>query len=63
MKDSDCLLRVLTIAHLANIHGALRVHDLSTWPDRQRVFVFCDEPAPFATYWNACGSNQAIAYV
>lgn len=61
-REPPCLRRVLTKALLANIDGALRVHDLSTWPDRQRLFVFCDEPAPFAARWNICKSNEVAAF-
>lgn len=32
---------------LANVDGAVRVHDLSTWPERQKLFVFCTEPVQF----------------
>ncbi|KAL9077109.1 MAG: hypothetical protein Q9161_000375 [Pseudevernia consocians] len=43
----------------ANIDGALRVHNLSTWSERQRLFVFCDEPA----VWNDCRDLPIVAYV
>jgi len=29
----------------ANIAGAVNVHTLSTWPEKQRVFIMCEEPA------------------
>lgn len=29
----------------ANIWGAVNVHDSSTWPEKQKVFIMCEEPA------------------
>lgn len=49
----------------ANIDGALRVHDLSTWPENQRLFVFCTEPTLFAEPEEPkapCRDLDAIAY-
>ena len=57
--------RLLTINALANIDGALRVHDLSTWPENQRLFVFCTEPTLFAEPEEPkapCRDLDAIAY-
>ena len=57
-------LRQQLIANpLANIDGAVRVHDLSTWPKTQKVFVFCNEPTLFAEEWGLCAKGHAVAYV
>lgn len=28
-----------------NIWGAVNVHDSSTWPEKQKIFIMCEEPA------------------
>ena len=59
-------LRQQLIANpLANIDGAVRVHDLSTWPKTQKLFVFCTEPTLFVEYGGLCEDPEirAVAYV
>ena len=34
----------LIVNFKANIEGAVNLHDLSTWPENQKLFVFCVEP-------------------
>ena len=46
----------------ANIDGAVRVHDLSSWPDTQKLFVFCDEPTVLAKSGGLCDMSGTIAY-
>ena len=56
------LYRQLIANILANIDGAVRVHDLSTWPENQRLFVFCTEPVILAEDGGLCGLPKALAY-
>lgn len=50
---------------LANIDGAVRVHNLSTWPKNQKLFVFCTEPTIFAENGGLCNESSVdtVAYV
>ena len=54
----------LIIYLLANIEGAVRVHDLSTWPENQKLFVFCTEPTIFAEKGGLCNVSSVgtVAY-
>ncbi|KAF6234441.1 hypothetical protein HO173_007474 [Letharia columbiana] len=46
----------------ANIDGAVRIHDQSTWPRNQRLFVFCSEPMIFVENGGMCGEALAYAF-
>ena len=63
--DMRPLRKELIANPLANIDGAVRVHDFATWPKTQKVFVFCNEPKLFAENGGLCGlpESPAIAYV
>lgn len=47
----------------ANIDGAVKVHNVSTWPEKQRLFIFCTEPTLFVeVFGEECGQQGTVAY-
>ena len=56
------IYRLLIENIVANIDGALRVHDQSTWPENQKLFVFCSEPPVFEMIGAPCSDMGTTAY-
>ena len=56
----DTIVLTLFTKLLANIDGAVRVHNLSTWPEHQRAFVFCNEPTNFPKKGGKCERPNAL---
>ena len=50
-------LHMLTVHLKANIDGAVKLHDLSTWPENQKLFVFCTEPSILAANGGLCAAG------
>ena len=48
----------------ANIIGAAKIHTEFTWPDKQKIFVLCEDPSWLwsETDGSECENYEAIAY-